>query len=219
MRQGSSGICCGVGAAGDHRHRALGPDPVDRGGTTAAGLIEAGWEPGDAVVLAAAGSSDALGPWSVHLAARQPESLIGGRVEVGFIATAEPTVPQAISRARRWLRRGGKLVVASSLLAPACSTPAFLDGRGAVAEPSVPTPHLRPSSPACAPPSAPTAAPPPSPGAEADTPRFVALSDTNCGVSGRSRRLLRSGILDVGHGPRCRLWQPAAVACVGCGRR
>ncbi len=97
--------------------RALGPDPVIAA-VLRLRLIEAGWEPGDVVVLAAAGSSDASARGQVHLAARQLESLIGGRVAVGFIATAEPTVPQAITRARRRLRRGGKLVVASYLLAP-----------------------------------------------------------------------------------------------------
>ncbi|WP_298811589.1 CbiX/SirB N-terminal domain-containing protein, partial [uncultured Gordonia sp.] len=84
----------------------------------------------------AAGSSDASARGRVRLAARQPGSLIGGRVEVGFIATAEPTVPQAISRARRRLRRGGKLVVASYLLAPGLfHSRLFSMDVGAVAEP------------------------------------------------------------------------------------
>ncbi|MGC4960470.1 sirohydrochlorin chelatase [Gordonia sp. DT101] len=94
--------------------RALGPDP----GIAAVArlrLIEAGWEPGDTVILAAAGSSDESACGQVHLAARQLESLIGGRVEVGFITTASPSVPEALERASR---RGRRVVIASYLLAP-----------------------------------------------------------------------------------------------------
>ncbi|MDL9936792.1 sirohydrochlorin chelatase [Gordonia sp. ABSL1-1] len=94
--------------------RALGPDPAIAA-VARLRLIEAGWEPGDAVVLAAAGSSDESACGQVHLAARQLESLIGGRVEVGFITTARPSVPEAIEAAGRGGRR---VVVASYLLAP-----------------------------------------------------------------------------------------------------
>ncbi|MET9202923.1 sirohydrochlorin chelatase [Gordonia sp. NPDC003585] len=94
--------------------RALGPDPAIAA-VARLRLVEAGWQPGDAVVLAAAGSSDQSACGQVYLAARQLESLIGGRVEVGFIATATPTVPEAIARARR---SGRRVVVASHLLAP-----------------------------------------------------------------------------------------------------
>ncbi|AZG48578.1 sirohydrochlorin chelatase [Gordonia insulae] len=94
--------------------RALGPDPAIAS-VARLRLIEAGWEPGDSVVLAAAGSSDESACGQVHLAARQLESIIGGRVEVGFITTASPSVPEAIERASR---RGRRVVVASYLLAP-----------------------------------------------------------------------------------------------------
>ena len=94
--------------------RALGPDPAIAA-VARLRLIEAGWRPGDAVVLAAAGSSDQSACGQVHLAARQLESLIGGHIEVGFITTASPTVPEAIARARR---TGRRVVVASYLLAP-----------------------------------------------------------------------------------------------------
>ena len=67
------------------------------------------------MVLAAAGSSDQSACGQVHLAARQLESLIGGHIEVGFITTASPTVPEAIARARR---TGRRVMVASYLLAP-----------------------------------------------------------------------------------------------------
>ena len=73
--------------------RALGPDPAIAA-VARLRLIEAGWRPGDAVVLAAAGSSDQSACGQVHLAARQLESLIGGHIEVGFITTASPTVPE-----------------------------------------------------------------------------------------------------------------------------
>lgn len=86
--------------------RALGPDH-----TIAAvlrlRLIEAGWRPGDVVVLAAAGSSDESACGQVHLAARQLENLIGGRIEVGFITTASPAVPDVVAAVRRGLHHGG----------------------------------------------------------------------------------------------------------------
>lgn len=94
--------------------RALGPDPAIAA-VARLRLIEAGWEPGDAVVLAAAGSSDESACGQVHLAARQLESLIGGHVEVGFITTASPSVPDAVQRAAR---AGRRVVIASHLLAP-----------------------------------------------------------------------------------------------------
>lgn len=94
--------------------RALGPDPAIAA-VARLRLVEAGWEPGDAVVLAAAGSSDESACGQVHLAARQLESIIGGRIEVGFITTASPSVPEAVERARR---HGRRVVIASYLLAP-----------------------------------------------------------------------------------------------------
>ncbi|MFW0784191.1 sirohydrochlorin chelatase [Gordonia sp. CPCC 206044] len=94
--------------------RALGPDPTIAA-VARLRLIEAGFEPGDAVVLAAAGSSDESACAQVYLAARQLESLIGGRVEVGFITTASPSVPEAVERAAR---SGRRVVIASYLLAP-----------------------------------------------------------------------------------------------------
>ncbi|MXP20698.1 sirohydrochlorin chelatase [Gordonia sp. HNM0687] len=94
--------------------RALGPDP-SIADVARLRLVEAGWEPGDAVVLAAAGSSDESACGQVHLAARQLESIIGGRVEVGFITTATPSAPEAVARASR---HGRRVVIASYLLAP-----------------------------------------------------------------------------------------------------
>ncbi|GAA1480051.1 sirohydrochlorin chelatase [Gordonia sinesedis] len=94
--------------------RALGPDPAIAA-VTRTRLLDAGWRRGDAVVLAAAGSSDPIALDHVYRSARQLESLIGEPVEVGFIATATPTVPDAIARARR---SGRRVIVASHLLAP-----------------------------------------------------------------------------------------------------
>ncbi|MGC4933714.1 sirohydrochlorin chelatase [Gordonia sp. DT30] len=102
------------GAAGTIVTRALGPDPAIAG-VLRRRLIEAGWRPGDAVVLAAAGSSDRSACGQVHLAARQLEGLIGGDIRVGFITTATPSVPDAIAAARA---TGRRVVVASYLLAP-----------------------------------------------------------------------------------------------------
>ena len=108
-------------------------------------LIEAGWGAGRRGGAGAAGSSDASARGQVHLAARQLESLIGGRVRSASSPLLNRRCRKAISRARRRLRRGGKLVVASYLLAPGLfHSRLFSMDVGAVAEPSVPTPHLRP---------------------------------------------------------------------------
>ncbi|MGV9481938.1 sirohydrochlorin chelatase [Gordonia aichiensis] len=92
----------------------MGPDPVlavvlrDR-------LCAAGWRPGDAVVMAAAGSSDRLALREVETAARYLAELIDDDVPVGYIATATPRVPDVVARVRRRRRR---VFIASYLLAP-----------------------------------------------------------------------------------------------------
>ncbi|MGH3910848.1 MAG: sirohydrochlorin chelatase [Pseudonocardiaceae bacterium] len=94
---------------------ALGPDPLlvsalrDR-------LRAAGWRPGDAVVLAAAGSSDPRALVEVRAAARQLSGLVGGRVQVGFVATGTPRVVPLVAGLRTAGER--RVVVASWLLAP-----------------------------------------------------------------------------------------------------
>ena len=119
--------------------RALGPDPAIAA-VARLRLAEAGWEPGDSVVLAAAGSSDPSACSQVYLAARQLESLIGGRVEVGFITTAQPSVPEAIEKARR---TGRRVVVASYLLAPGLFHQRLETyGADAVAAPLGPDPRI-----------------------------------------------------------------------------
>lgn len=94
---------------------ALGPDPAlaqvahDR-------LVEAGWAPGDRVVLAAAGSSDPRALGQVGMAAVQLAELVGSRVTIGYAATARPTVAQAVANARA--AGASRVAVAAWFLAP-----------------------------------------------------------------------------------------------------
>jgi sirohydrochlorin ferrochelatase len=93
---------------------ALGPDPRlvrvlgDR-------LVESGWRPGDSVVLAAAGTSDALAMRDLHVTAASLSALTGDRVDLAFAATGRPRVDEAVAAARG--RGAGRVVVASYLLA------------------------------------------------------------------------------------------------------
>ena len=73
------------------------------------------WPSDRLLPTASSGSSDESACGQVHLAARQLESIIGGRVEVGFITTATPSVPEAVERASR---NGRRVAIASYLLAP-----------------------------------------------------------------------------------------------------
>lgn len=93
---------------------ALGPDPTladvmrDR-------LHEIGWRGGDAVVMAAAGSSDPRARRELQWAA----ALLAGRVgevRLGYIATGSPRVGDVVSRLRAAGRR--RIFIASYLLAP-----------------------------------------------------------------------------------------------------
>ncbi|MDO3635925.1 sirohydrochlorin chelatase [Mycolicibacterium arseniciresistens] len=92
---------------------ALGPDPqlirvlADR-------LIESGWQHGDSVVLAAAGTSDPAAQRDLHTTATWLSALTGSRVELAFAATGEPRVADAVADLRRRGRR--RVVVASYLL-------------------------------------------------------------------------------------------------------
>ncbi|MDT0166417.1 CbiX/SirB N-terminal domain-containing protein [Actinotalea sp. AC32] len=117
---------------------ALGPDDrlvavlVDR-------LREAGAGPGDAVVLAAAGSSDHRAVVAVEavldrLRAAWPH----GPVTVGYGSAATPSVPDAVAAARA-ASAGGRVVVAAYLLAPG-----FFHDRLALAGADVVTAPLAP---------------------------------------------------------------------------
>ena len=94
---------------------ALGPHPaVVRAAVTR--LREAGWRRGDAVVLAAAGSSDPRAVADVHLAARRLSALVGRRVRVGFLAAGTPRLADLVGGLRAVGER--RVAVASWLLAP-----------------------------------------------------------------------------------------------------
>lgn len=94
---------------------AVGPDPL-LARATVGRLAEAGWRLGDAVVLAAAGSSDQAALAEVRTAGRMLAAQVGRKVRVGFVATAVPPVDALV----RELRAAGerRIAVASWLLAP-----------------------------------------------------------------------------------------------------
>ena len=112
---------------------ALGPDPVlaevmlDR-------LRDAGWQTGDSIVLAAAGSSD---PRALEQHRRAAAMLVDAArvpVRIGYVATAVPTVAEAVSA----LRDEGhtRVFVASYLLARGLFHNRLADaGADGVAEP------------------------------------------------------------------------------------
>ncbi|EME14654.1 sirohydrochlorin chelatase [Rhodococcus triatomae] len=121
------------GNADVHVTPALGPDPV-----LAAVLLhrlrEAGWQSGDAVVLAAAGSSDPRALTDVRRAAAMLAELTGDRVEIGYVATGEPRVPDVVARVRD--ESGRRVFVASYLLAHGLFHSRLADaGADGVAEP------------------------------------------------------------------------------------
>lgn len=113
--------------------RALGPDPAIAH-VLLARLYAAGWRPGDDVVLAAAGSSDPDALADVRTAADQLAVLVDAPVEIGYVATASPTVAEAVEAARG--RGARRVVVAAYLLAPGLfHTRLSGAGADAVAEP------------------------------------------------------------------------------------
>lgn len=98
----------------------LGPDPrlVD---LLLERLDQVGTRPRDAVVLAAAGSSDARAAAAVERVVAELASRRGGDVTVGYGSGCDPRVPAAVAAARERVERagrGGRVVVASYLLAP-----------------------------------------------------------------------------------------------------
>ena len=92
---------------GPHRHLV---------GAMADRLRAGGWRRGDAVVLAAAGSSDRRAVADVRAAAVALSRQVGRRVRVGFIATGAPRVSALVTG----LRATGepRVAVASWLLSP-----------------------------------------------------------------------------------------------------
>jgi sirohydrochlorin ferrochelatase len=100
--------------------RALGPDPL-----LAHALRER---------LVEAGSSDTRALRDVQRAAVMLAGLVGTRVEIGYVATAQPKVDEVVARVRA--QRGGRVFIASYLLAPGLfHTRLHLAGADGVAEP------------------------------------------------------------------------------------
>ena len=93
---------------------ALGPDPV-LAEVMHARLVDVGWRPGDAVVMAAAGSSDPRARRELFRAAQMLAARVG-EVHLGCVATGVPRVRDVV----RVLRAAGRrrIFLASYLLAP-----------------------------------------------------------------------------------------------------
>jgi sirohydrochlorin ferrochelatase len=79
-------------------------------------LLACGYRPGDGVVLACAGTSDARAHTELDQAAAGLSDLLGTRVARGSIATSAPTVADQVRALRE--RGHARVVVASWLLAP-----------------------------------------------------------------------------------------------------
>lgn len=79
-------------------------------------LAEAGAGPGDAVVMAAAGTRDPAGQAMAREMGRLLAAHRGGEVTVAFLSAATPSVPEAVDR----LRTAGaaRVAIAAYLLAP-----------------------------------------------------------------------------------------------------
>jgi sirohydrochlorin ferrochelatase len=121
---------------------ALGPDPV-LVRLLQLRLAESGAGADDVVVLAAAGSSDPRAAADVEATVAALASARGDApVSVGFLASAQPTVPDAVARARHE-HPGRAVAIATYLLAPGFFS-ARLDAAGAdhVAAPLAPHPEL-----------------------------------------------------------------------------
>ena len=93
---------------------ALGPDPA-LAQVMYERLRHAGWRRSDAVVMAAAGSSDPVAQGELRTAATMLGDLTG-RVELGFVATGAPRVADVVRRLRGVGHR--RVFIASYLLAP-----------------------------------------------------------------------------------------------------
>lgn len=93
---------------------AMGPDPALTR-IMAVRLRAAGWKPGDAVVFAAAGSSDSRARQDVRRAAGMLAEQLDAPVKIAYVATGTPRVPEVVSS----LRESGaeRVYIASYLLA------------------------------------------------------------------------------------------------------
>ncbi|WP_028647679.1 sirohydrochlorin chelatase [Nocardiopsis sp. CNT312] len=79
-------------------------------------LTQAGYRPGDAVVLACAGTSDPRAKAELHTAARALATRLGTPVTCSYIATGTPTVADQVQRLRAQGHQ--RVAIASWLLAP-----------------------------------------------------------------------------------------------------
>nr|WP_232541459.1 sirohydrochlorin chelatase [Nocardia bovistercoris] len=93
---------------------AMGPDPA-LARIMGVRLRAAGWTPGDAVVFAAAGSSDARARKDVRRAAALLAERLGGPVRIGYVATGAPKVAEVVADLRASGAR--RVFIASYLLA------------------------------------------------------------------------------------------------------
>lgn len=118
----STGYHVGVDVADAVRGRpaaaapALGPDPRVTS-VLLQRLREAGSRPDDAVVVAAAGSSDPRAATDVAAVVAAVAAEHAGPVSVGFGASAQPSVAEAVAAARHD-HPGRRVVIAAYLLAP-----------------------------------------------------------------------------------------------------
>jgi sirohydrochlorin ferrochelatase len=103
-------------------------------------LVAAGATPHDAVVLAAAGSSDPASAAEVRRVAATVRARWGGPVAVGFAASSPPLLPEALATAREG---GGRTVASSYVLAPGYfATVVRRAGFDLTSEPLGPDPRL-----------------------------------------------------------------------------
>ncbi|GAA4830703.1 hypothetical protein GCM10023221_02920 [Luteimicrobium xylanilyticum] len=103
--------------------------------------VEAGAQPGDAVVVAAAGSSDARAVADVEAVVEVFARAWDGPVTVGYGSMARPTVAEAVAAARA--AGAPRVVVASYLLAPGWFHDQLAHaGADAVSAPLAPDPAL-----------------------------------------------------------------------------
>lgn len=102
-------------------------------------LVEVGWRRGDAVVMAAAGSSDPVAHSDLIRAAALLSDCVG-ETHIGFVATGAPVVADVVDRLRRSGHR--RVFIASYLVAPGvfhsklhnCGATAVADPLGAHTE-------------------------------------------------------------------------------------
>ncbi|WP_068061835.1 sirohydrochlorin chelatase [Nocardia xishanensis] len=112
---------------------AMGPDPA-LARIMAMRLRAAGRRPGDAVVFAAAGSSDARARQDVRRAAAMLAEHLDAPVRIGYVATGAPRVPEVVAELRSSGAR--RVFIASYLLAHGLFQQRLHDaGADGVAEP------------------------------------------------------------------------------------